>query len=468
MPRCTFTILEEHARQLRKLLLQDDSEYGALMLCGRSRHVDAWTGVVEERALVREVIALPEEAFLERTPASLTWSTTPLFQLAKRAMPKDQAICVAHSHPRGPLYFSTFDDVADTESFEIVFGRMETRRPHFSLVMDGSGEFMVRAFDADLKPRPVELTRVIGDRWQFRYFGRDDGLTPAEFDRQVRAFGATATRDLSQLRVAIVGCGGTGSAVASLLARMGVPYFVLIDTDYVDLTNLNRLHYSTRADAIGRVAKVDVLGDAIAAIGVARSVVRLRKNVDDTACRDALRSCDVIFGCTDDHLGRNLLNRLAHFYLIPVVDLGVLITRNDAAGYDSFDGRATVVQPGYPCQTCRKLIDPERMHEESLRRNDPERYEQYRRAGYVTAGEDPSPVVVTFTTEVATMAVNELLHRLTGYRGLGGHCSERVRRFDQVKDSDCVPGGLRRPECPLCGLRKYDGRGDMTPFLDQA
>jgi hypothetical protein len=73
---------------------------------------------------------------------------------------------------------------------------------------------------------------------------------------------------------------------------------------------------------------------------------------------------------------------------------------------------------------------------------------------------------VTFTTETASVAVNELLHRLTGFRGHAGHCAERVRRFDYVKDADSVPGGKRRPECPLCSQRKYDGRGDMTPFLN--
>jgi len=62
------------------------------------------------------------------------------------------------------------------------------------------------------------------------------------------------------------------------------------------------------------------------------------------------------------------------------------------------------------------------------RRHDPERYEQYRHAGYIEGGADPSPVVVTFTTEIAAVAVNELLHRLTGFRGLDGHCAERVRR----------------------------------------
>lgn len=466
--RYTFTILDEHYKQLRRALFRDTKEYGALLLCGRSRQVDPWTGVIEERALVREVIEVPEEAFLERTPTSMTWSTTPLFRLSKRAMVKDNAICIAHSHPRGGLFFSSFDDLADKESFEIVFGRMETERPHFAIVMDNDGEFIVRAYAPDLRPMPVELTRVVGDRLQIRYPGRGDGVPPLEFDRQTRVFGARTTEDLTQLRVAIVGCGGTGSAVASLLARIGVSRFVLIDADRVDMTNLNRLHFSTRADAIAGRYKVDVVGAVIAEIGLARSVVRLNRFIDAPECRDALRACDVIFGCTDDHLGRNFLNRLAHFYLIPVIDLGVLIDPNDQGGYDSFDGRVTVVQPGYPCQVCRQLISPQRMLEEGMRRHDPERYEQYRRAGYIEGGTDPSPVVVTFTTEIAAVAVNELLHRLTGFRGLDGHCAERVRRFDWIKDADTIPGGKRNPECPLCALRKYDGRGDMTPFLNQS
>src|ERR1041385_5256494 len=113
MTRYTFTMLDEHYRQLRRSLLRDDKEYGALLLCGRSRQIDPWTGAVEERVLVREVIKVPEDAFLERTPTSLTWSTTPLFRLAKRAMPRDYAICIAHSHPGGGLHFSRFDDAAD-------------------------------------------------------------------------------------------------------------------------------------------------------------------------------------------------------------------------------------------------------------------------------------------------------------------------------------------------------------------
>jgi hypothetical protein len=108
------------------------------------------------------------------------------------------------------------------------------------------------------------------------------------------------------------------------------------------------------------------------------------------------------------------------------------------------------------------------MLEEGMRRHDPQQFEQYRQAGYIVGMDGPSPVVATFTSEVASMAVNELLHRLTGFRGTDGYCAERVRRFDWIKDSDIVPGGTRNPDCPLCGQRKYDGRGDMTPFMDQA
>jgi len=467
MTRYTFTILEEHYQRLRQSLFRDDKEYGALMLCGRSRQIDPWTGAVEERALVREVIEVPPDAFLARTATSVTWSTTPLFQLAKRAMAKDYAVCIAHSHAGGRLFFSASDDAADKESFEIVFGRMETDRPHFALVMDSDGEILLRAYGPDLAPHSVDLTRIVGDRLAFRYSDRGKGLTLAEFDRQALVFGTRTTEDLRQLRVGIVGCGGTGSAVASLLARIGVTRFGLIDIDRVDITNLNRLVFSTRADAIARRYKVDVVSDGIAEMGLAHGVVRMKHYVDAPECRDLVRSCDLIFGCTDDHLGRSFLNRLAHFYLIPIIDIGVLIDPNEDGGYDTFDGRVTVVQPGYPCQRCRKLISPQSMLEESMRRHDPQRFEQYRRAGYIEGSGDPSPVVATFTGEVASMAVNELLHRLTGFRGASGHCAERVRRFDWIKDGDIVPGGTRDRDCPLCGLRKYDGRGDMTPFMDQ-
>lgn len=468
MTRFTLSILEEHRAALKRSLLRDGREYAALLLCGRSQQINPWTGELEERFLVRELIEVEESAFQQRTPTKLTWSTTPFYRALKQVEGKGFAVAVVHSHPTGPLRFSPADDIADQEICQIAFNRLESDRPHLTIVMDGQGQLIARAFGPDLKPKPVELIRIIGHRWHFSHSVKSYTGVPDELERQARAFGSAAVAQCMALKVGIAGCGGTGSAVAALLARVGIRHLALFDADRVEQTNLNRLHFSTRTDANLRRRKVDVIGEAVAAIGLPISVTRFALSLDDPQCRDALRSCDVIFGCTDDHLGRNYLNRLAHFYLIPVIDLGLLIEPNQAGGYDSFDGRVTVVQPGYPCQLCRGLVQPTLMLAEHLRRHDPILHGERLRAGYIPDATDPSPVVVTFTTELASMAVNELLQRIVGFRGDAGYCSERVRKFNEVKDADTVPAGKAKPDCPLCGRRKYDARGDMTPFLDIA
>jgi molybdopterin/thiamine biosynthesis adenylyltransferase/proteasome lid subunit RPN8/RPN11 len=468
MTTYSLTLLESHYDAICETALLDTRERGAFLVCGRSSYIDPWTGEREERFLGREVVEVSESDFLERHTNRMTWSTTPFYQLLKRVEPKAAAIAVFHSHPHGPLAFSTLDDVAERELFGIALNRLDGGRPHLSVIIDGNGDLVARAYDDQLRSHPVRLIRVIGKRWRFWYRDRGSGRTPAELERQVRALGSASTEDIAQLRVGMAGCGGTGSATAMLMARIGARRMAFFDSDYIDETNLNRLHFATRRDANLREKKVDVLGRGVAELGLPISVMRFPYAVDDERVRDAVRSCDVIFGCTDDNLGRSTLNRLAHFYEIPVIDMGVLIEPNDAGGYDVFDGRVTVIQPGHVCLRCRGTIDTDLMLAEGLRRSDPTIYEQRRRAGYVVGAPDPSPVVVTFTTEVATMAVNELLQRLNGFRGENGSCSERVRRFSDVKDADTVPSGRSSPDCRVCGTRKYDGRGDMEPFLDQA
>jgi molybdopterin/thiamine biosynthesis adenylyltransferase len=466
MTRYGLRLLNEQLSQICDLLFRDENEAAVLALCGRSRVRDPWSGGLEERFIVREIIPVPDAAYESRSPESFTWSTTPFFNALKRAEEKDFAVAVFHSHPAGRMEFSPRDDVAEREMFSIAFNRLDSRRPHLSVIVDRSRSIAARAYGPDLNPEAVASIAVIGERWVFGDMSCDHPVG-VEFDRQNRAFSAASTAVLSGLRVGLVGGGGTGSAVASLLARVGVRKLALFDRDHVDETNLNRLHFSTRKDANLRNKKVDVIGEGVAAIGLPMSIIRVPHFADEKEALEALRACDVVFGCTDDDLGREVLNRLAFFYFIPVIDLGLLIEPNESGSYDVFDGRVTVVQPGYPCQGCRSLITTEQLHLDSLQR-DPERYEAYRRAGYVPRNADPSPVVVTFTTEVACMAVNELFHRLNGFRGADQQCSERVRRFDVLKNADSLPGGRRKNGCKLCGQRRYDGRGDMKPLLDMA
>ena len=69
--------------------------------------------------------------------------------------------------------------------------------------------------------------------------------------------------DLRHLRVGVVGCGGTGSAVAMLLARLGVGQIALFDEDVVERTNLNRLHGARQSDADAMRPKVQAVAASI-------------------------------------------------------------------------------------------------------------------------------------------------------------------------------------------------------------
>jgi hypothetical protein len=64
------------------------------------------------------------------------------------------------------------------------------------------------------------------------------------------------------------------------------------------------------------------------------------------------------------------------------------------------------------------------------------------------------------------MAVNEMLHRLQGFRGAEGTITTQVRQFHRM--IDFRPGANPQPGCPLCDDETYWGRGDMDPFMDRS
>lgn len=88
----------------------------------------------------------------------------------------------------------------------------------------------------------LRMIRVVDNSIRLHYPNRGDGSSPTAFQRQALAFGEALNQDLSMLRVGVVGCGGTGSAIAMLLPKMGIRNIALFDKDIVEDTNLNRLH----------------------------------------------------------------------------------------------------------------------------------------------------------------------------------------------------------------------------------
>jgi len=467
MTAVDLVLQERHLEELRGFLLRSDGvEASAYILCGQaSVSIDPWDNHSRRRLLSYAVFPVPEDDQISAGHMHVTWSTTSFVRILRQAKEDGLVAGIVHVHPCGPLAFSDQDDRNEAKLAELARNRNGEDGMVLSLLMIGSGDLRARLWFTPSIAVDCTAVSVIGRRLTIHSNTVSSTDISEAMARQTLAFGPEVTARLRQLKVAVIGCGGTGSATATMLARLGVGQLLLVDDDIVEKSNLNRLHGAKRTDADAMRPKVEVIAREVHEFGLDVRVVPLRHWVGHKDCRDSLRSCDVIFGCTDDHDGRLFLNRFAYFYLIPVIDMGIAIQTRDGGGFNELSGRVTILAPGAPCLLCRGTIDPITARDEDLRRRQPDEYERRKLEAYVRGGGNPSPAVVTFTTETAIMAINEMLQGLTGYRGGDGWYWNRTRRFDLL--SDHRPGAIQNPDCPICSDTGYWGRGDIEPFLDR-
>lgn len=456
-------LLEPHETALRSLLRRENgSEAAAYVLFGKADiSADPWSGQPRIRLISHEIVPIASEELVSTSPVHVTWSTRGFMRVLGAAKERGLVAGLVHTHPGAAAFFSDQDDRNEAElartTFNkgvaglasIVFGRDDAIAGRLWT----SAQNTIDASSISLVGCQIKIARAVA--------AMDDD---AQFlARQAALFGSDFNSIVRGLRVGVVGCGGTGSAVAMLLTRLGVGFLGLMDNDTIDITNLNRVHGSRAADVVTGMAKVDILAREIQAAGLGTQVVVKKKWVGHPELRDLLRSCDMLFGCTDDHHGRLTLNRLAHYYGIPLIDVGLRMrAARSGADYD-MTGRVSTIRPGNPCLMCLGVVDPRRAAAEGLRRSDPTEFEKRKTEAYVDGGGDPAPAVVTFTTGIACAAVDELIQGLTSFRGGQGMLHNRIRRFDRMEDRvmTCRPIA----SCPVCGSQAVWGRGDAAPFL---
>ena len=456
-------MLDTHEAELRAMLSTGDGSEAAayVLLSAADVAVDPWTGTPRRRLVTRAVLPVPEDDRISASAVHVTWSTRGFVRLLKRAEREGLVPAIVHTHPGSTAFFSDQDDANELDLLRVVANRGGA--PEFgSIVLGGDGSVACRLWRAPDLSEDCRRVLVAGRRLAV-HSREHEGDVPEALDRQARLFGPSFNRAIRDLRVGVVGCGGTGSPTAMLLARLGIGGILLIDDDIVEVTNLNRVHGSRRSDAEAGTPKVDVIAREIEGAGLGVEVATFRGWVGDPRVRDGLKACDVVFGCTDDHDGRLFLNRLAYFYGIPVIDMGLRVFPAVEGRPYEMGARVTVVAPGTTCLLCRGLVDPRTASEEALRRTDPGEYEKRKAEAYVTGGGDPAPAIVTFTTETACMGVNEFLQALTGFRGPGGMKAERRRRFENPEDR--ANTARARPECEMCSGPGIWGLGDVEPFL---
>ena len=131
-------------------------------------------------------------------------------------------------------------------------------------------------------------------------------------DALVERHGADIQAKLDKACVGIAGLGGLGSNLAIFLARLGVGHLILVDFDVVDITNLNRQHYTMKDLGI---PKTLALVEQLEAINPYLTYETYTERVVPSNVERLFSECDVVVEAFDKPdqkamLLENLLTRL--------------------------------------------------------------------------------------------------------------------------------------------------------------
>ncbi|ABF41478.1 UBA/THIF-type NAD/FAD binding protein [Candidatus Koribacter versatilis Ellin345] len=255
------------------------------------------------------------------------------------------------------------------------------------------------------------------------------------YSRQIlfHGIGAEGQQRLAAGRAVIVGCGATGSALASLLARAGVGYLRIVDRDYVEPSNLQRQGLFDENDA------AEALPKAIAAarkIHAFNSEITVEPHVDDLTpdnADDLLANVQLILDGTDNFETRYLINDYAVKNAVPWIY---------SAAVGSY-GVAMNILPGETaCLACVFPDSPRGVVETC----------------------DTSGILNTAVNEVASLSATEALKYFVGAR-------EKMRRTLVSTDvwtnerSEIRTGGPK-PGCRCCGKRDFSHlSGEGRPHI---
>jgi len=418
----------------------------------------------DTRILGRRIRWVADSAYIRRGGDHLSIASEGYVPYLAEAEALGAAAIWLHTHPgidSSPRP-SEHDEEVDRQISDLF--RLRAGSPYYGAVIFSprrQGLAFTGWLQSENAPRlKIERQWTVGDRFSLtQAFDRPTMDIQPIFDRSVRAFGGAVQQALGELRVGIVGCGGTGSVVAEQLVRIGVRWFTLFDPDHLSLSNVTRVYGSTPTD-VGKL-KVDILAAHLMRVASDTRCHAVSSMITTQATAQRLCACDVVFGCTDDNAGRLVLSRLSTYMLMPVIDCGVLLTGDARGELIGIDGRVTTLVPGQPCLVCRSRVDLARAAAELLTPDERRRRED---EGYAPALGRVEPAVITYTTFVGAAAVSELIERFVGY-GPEPRPSEILLRCHDREISTNIDTPRNGHYChPSSGKL---GIGFTNPFLEQ-
>lgn len=454
-------MLEVHRGQLRELLADMTREHACFLICHTAQGRD------EVILLVNEVVPIQPEHLLVHKPDQLSVAPDALLKVARRAAQAGGSVCMVHTHPMsfGHVQFSRADDIGNVATFGF-FSRMLPRQPNSCLVFDGDLACVAgRVYTSANEWLPIASVEVVdGELWS-RASNRTSQAPEAgeQFSRQAKLLGKEGQNILRSARIGIVGAGGIGSAAGQVLVHSGICNFHLVDFDTAEASNMPRIVGCTPEDIASKSSKVDILRRYILAHNPDATVHVIGYPVEDPRCLADLVSMDAIVCGTDDTTSRAFLNQICHQYYVPVLDLGVEFGADFASGKLVKEiGKINLMLPGTPCLNCSGDIDPKRLADESLTK------EQRDAAGRYVSGIDvQQPSMMVFNMQVAARGIQHMIAWFTGLSALDRGCLEHYR-FLGLSGSSGIKAVRKRsdPSCLLCGhSAALLGMGDSTQML---
>jgi Prokaryotic homologs of the JAB domain len=217
----TFAIvcLEEHEASLHASLFARPGAEGAAYVLFKEARIesDPWDRTAHTKHLVREVVTIHP---VSADAMHVTWDTRSYVELLQRAQRDGLVLGIAHSHPCGPDNFSSQDDENEAELLRTACNRNGKAAKLVSMLFTPDHGIRARVWQYPKYQTTARSVTVIGERLRLHLPDQQSPASPA-FARQVLAFGPSLMHQLKNLRVGIIGTGGTGSATAPLVARAG-------------------------------------------------------------------------------------------------------------------------------------------------------------------------------------------------------------------------------------------------------
>ena len=170
--RYSITFAEVDYRSLTDHLRQSGStEQAAYLLCSLS------VTASESRLLVREVVPVLPEETISASGRHMEIAPQSFMRAMKRADTGRLSFVFVHSHPDGPTCHSSQDDITEPSLFQTAYTRINGKAIHASIVISGIEHPRARVWHLDGTTSPVDVIRVIGDR--FKFFHHDPQRTRA-------------------------------------------------------------------------------------------------------------------------------------------------------------------------------------------------------------------------------------------------------------------------------------------------